>query len=104
MKAVASGECGINRAALDYGVPRTTLKDRLSGHVDHGRKPGPALYLNAVEEKELGDFLKSCASVGYGKTWKDVMHIAETVAAEKGVLRKDRISQGWWKRFFETQE
>ena len=68
MKAVASGECGINRAALDYGVPCTTLKDRLSGRVEHGRKPGPALYLNAVEEKELGEFLKSCASIGYGKT------------------------------------
>ena len=76
MKAVASGECGVNRAALDYGVPCTTLKDRLSGRVEHGRKPGPAPYLNAVEEKELGEFLKSCASIGYGKTRKDVMHIA----------------------------
>ena len=100
MKAVASGECGINRAALNYGVPHTTLKDRLSGRVQHGRKP----YLNAVEETELGDFLKSCASVGYGKTRKDVMHIAEAVATEKGVLRKDRISQGWWNRFFDRQE
>ena len=104
MKVVASRECGINRAALDYGVPRTTLKDRLSGCVEHGRKPGPALYLNSVEEKELGDFLKSCASVGYGKTRKDVMHIAEAVGTEKDVLRKDRISQGWWNRFFERQE
>ena len=53
MKPVASGECGVNRAALDYGVPRTTLKDRLSGRVEHGRKPGPTPYLNTVEEKEL---------------------------------------------------
>ena len=104
MKAVASGECGVNRAALDYGVPRTTLKDRLSGRVEHGRKPGQAPYLNAVEEKELGEFLKSCASIGYGKTRKDVMHIAESVATEKGILRKDRISQGWWHRFLERQE
>ena len=104
MKVVASGEYGINRAALDYGVPRTTLKDRFSGHVEHGRKPGPAPYLNAIEEKKLGDFLKSCASVGYGKTRKDVMHIAEAVTTEKGVLRKDRISQGWWICFFERKE
>ena len=90
MKAVASGEYGINRAALDCGVPRTTLKGRLSGRVEHGRKPGPAPYLNAVEETELG---KSCASVGYGKTRKDVMHIAEAVATEKGVLRKDNQSR-----------
>ena len=50
MKAVASGECGINRAALDYGVSRTTLKDRLSDCVEHGQKPGPTPYLSAVNE------------------------------------------------------
>ena len=81
MKAVASGKCGIKRAVLDYGVPRTTLKDRLSSAVEHGRKPAP--YLSTVEERELAEFLKSCASIGYGKTWKDVMHIAESVATEK---------------------
>ena len=87
---------GINRAALDYGVPRTTLKHRLSGCVEHGWKPAPAPYLSTVEERELAEFLKSCSSIGYGKTRKDVMHIAESVATEKGTLRKDRISQGWW--------
>ena len=88
---------------LDYGVPRTTLKDRLSCRVEHGRKPDPAPYLNAVEEKELGDFLKSCASISYGKTQKDVMHIADAVATDKGVFRKGRINQGWWNRFFEDK-
>ena len=78
MKAVASGECGINKAVLDYGVPCTTLKDRLSGRVEHGRKPGPTPYLSAIEEKELRKFRKSCAS--YVKTRKDVMHIPEDVA------------------------
>ena len=77
---MASQECGINRAALDYDVPHTTLKYRLSGCVEHGRKPDPAPYLNVVKEKELGEFLKSCASIGYGKARKDVMHIAEAVA------------------------
>ena len=27
-----------------------------------------------------------------------------SVATEKGILRKDRISQGWWHRFLERQE
>ena len=30
MEAVMSG-VGINRAAMEHGVPRTTLKDRISG-------------------------------------------------------------------------
>lgn len=98
MKAVESG-LGVNRAAVDYGVPWTTLKDRLSSRVEHGRKPGLAPYLTAGEEKELGEFLKSCASIGYAKTRKDVMHIVQSVVTEKGILRKDRISQGWWHHF-----
>ena len=51
MKAVASGECGINReqCSIMHGVPRATLKDRLSVRVEHGRKPGPAPCWSAVE-------------------------------------------------------
>lgn len=102
IKAVHSGS-GINKAAHEHGVPRTTLKDRLSGKVVHGRKPGPQQYLNSTEERELGLFLKECAGIGYGKTRRDVMQIAQSVAAEKGVLRKSRITHGWWSRFLERQ-
>ena len=31
MKAVQDGRMGVNRAALEFQVPRTTLKDRISG-------------------------------------------------------------------------
>ena len=41
MRAVVNGEMGMNRAALQYGVPPTTLKDRMSGRVMHGSKIGP---------------------------------------------------------------
>lgn len=93
MKAVESGS-GINQAARDHGVPKTTLKDRVSGKVQHGQKPGPKAYLSSSEERELGTFLKECAGIGYGKTRRDVMSIAQSVAEEKGVLRKCRITHG----------
>lgn len=31
----------ISSAARDHGIPVTTLKDRLSGRVQHGTNPGP---------------------------------------------------------------
>ena len=40
-KSVQEGKFGVNEAALQHGVPLTTLKDRLSGRVQHGAKPGP---------------------------------------------------------------
>ena len=44
---------GMNRAAIEHGVPRTTLKDRLSGRVIHGTNIGPKHYLTQEEEKQL---------------------------------------------------
>ena len=57
MKTVETGSL-INQAALDHGVPPTTVKDRLSGRVKHGEKSGPQQYLNSEEETELATFLK----------------------------------------------
>ena len=62
-----------------------TLHDRLSGLVTHGMKPGPLPYLNSVEEKALGTILKDRSSVGYGKSWKQVLAIVGGVACEKEV-------------------
>ena len=45
MKAVAEG-LGINRAALEFCVPKTTLKDRVSGRVKHGTKPVRVPFLS----------------------------------------------------------
>ena len=58
----------VYKVSRDYGVPRSTLHDRVSGKVVHGVNPGPKPYLSRGEEKELGSYLKHCAKVGYGKT------------------------------------
>ena len=50
-----------NRSADLYGVPRSTLKDRLSGRVVHGTKPGPRPYLSTGEETELSSHLLQVA-------------------------------------------
>lgn len=102
IESVLSGTAvSINRAAKDCGVPPTTLKDRLSGRVTNGTKPGRVSYLGSDEEKELESYLTKANEVGYGKTRREVKAIAEKVAAEKGVLRGSRISDGWWRGFLQ---
>ena len=49
IKAASEG-MGINRAALEFGVPKTTLKDRMPGRVQHGSKLGRVPYLSSSEE------------------------------------------------------
>jgi len=102
MKAVSEG-LSVNQASRYYGVPKTTLHDRVSGRVIHGVKPGPRPYLSPAEEEELGNYLKDCAKMGYGKTRKDVLGIVQSTASDKGLLRSERVTEGWWRRFLERQ-
>ena len=65
----------------------------------YGTKPGTRPYLNENEEERLANHLITAAKLGYGKTRKQVKTFAEKVAREKGVLRKERITDGWWGKF-----
>ena len=64
MEAVKSGRLGVNRAAEEYNVQRTTLKDRLAGKVKHSSKSGPDPYLTLSEETELAKFLMDVCKMG----------------------------------------
>ena len=86
LRAVNQGQ-SVTQAARNHGVPKTTLFDRVSSRMSHGVKPGPKPYLSPKEEKELGAFLKDCSKIGYGKTRRDVLSIAQSVANEKEILK-----------------
>ena len=49
MESALSGNMSINRAAELHRVPQTTLQDRLSVRVQHGKNPGPIPYLTTSE-------------------------------------------------------
>ena len=65
--------------------PPSTLKDRLSGRVVDGTKPGRPSYLTDGEEAELESYLIKASQVGYGKTRCQVKAIAENIAVDKGI-------------------
>ena len=99
LNAVLKDGLSGNRAADAHGVPRTTLKDRLSGRVLHGVNPGPQPYLTKNEETDLASHLLTASSIGYGKTRRDVRCIVESYLKQKGTLKGTVISNGWWEKF-----
>ena len=101
MDAVKHGT-PIKMAAEAHAVPVSTLRDRINGRVVHGVKPGPKPYLSVGEEEELSTF-KTCSDIGYGKTRRDIMCIAQSVAVDKGVLKGNKITEGWWRQFLQRQ-
>ena len=101
MNAVAEGKMGINCAASEFGVPPTTLKDRIAGRVVHCSKSGPKPYLTHEEELELVKFLINCSKMGYGKTRGEYLNIVEAIVEKKGLKEAGghMITHGWWSRF-----
>ena len=95
MKSYLDGKMGMNRAADQYGVPRTTLKDRLSGRVTLGTNPGPVPYLTP-EEDELVKHLLTCADIGYPKTKQEVLAIIQQAIHKKREdAAKEFTGKGW---------
>ena len=84
----------MRRAAEEFGVPKSTLYDQLSGKVKPGSSSGPQRYLNEEEEEELSNFLIGCASIGYARSRRQVISLVEDVVRMKGLASK--VSFGWW--------
>ena len=99
LQAVTSGRMGVNRAALEFNVPCTTLKDRVARRITHGCNMGPKTYLTREEEKELADFLISCAKIGFAKTRQDVMNLVHRAVLKKEEKQTSKVSHGWWMHF-----
>ena len=78
----------------------------LNNLVCHDRllNPGPKPFLTCVEEKELSNFIVDVAKAGYGKTRKQIMSLAESVARDKGrMMGQKKITDGWFRRFMMRQ-
>jgi len=65
MKHVRKGTMSMTKAAKFHGVLSTTLKDRMSGKVVHGSKPGQKQYLNNEEEETLAEHLVEATLIRY---------------------------------------
>ena len=104
INAVKQQGISANQAADCHGIPRSTLKDRLSGRVIHGVSPGPRPYLSKSEETELASHLLTASSIGYGKTRRDVRCLVETHLTTNGKLRGTSISNGWWFNFLKRNK
>jgi len=102
LRATAEG-MGINRAATEFGVPKSTLKDRVAGRVQHGCKSGKVPYLTSSEEQELYDYLVTCSKIGYPKRRDDVIGIVrKTLQNKKNDLETIKFNgKGWWLRFMQ---
>ena len=80
----------------EYGVPKSTLQDRVSGHLLPGTKSGKKRYLDDDEEKELLDFLMYYACIGFPQARTDAIAFVQDVCDRHGI--DCQVTHGCWKR------
>jgi len=87
----------LRRVELEYGIPRSTIHDYVSGKHIIGN-PGHRRYLSNEEELELVKFLIGCANMGYAHSRKQIMSMVENYLINvKG--QSITLTNGWWKKF-----
>ena len=79
----------VNRAADQYGIPRSTFKDRV--FAKHRAKSGPQPYLSYEEEEELVAYLVKCAEIGYPKMKDEVIEIVRQALHKKRGAKLARV-------------
>ena len=97
LDAVTRKGMSIREASLHFGVPKSTLGDRVSGRVVTGATSGPKTYLDCSEEEELVLFLLRCAEIGYPKSRKQVLALVRRLLLKKGI--NAQVTSGWWESF-----
>jgi hypothetical protein len=81
-------------------VPRTTLRDRLSGRVELDAKPGRKPILSCTLEEKLADYASNRAKLGIGFGKRQFMKYASSLSKKyKVFFKKDVPSNKWWRLF-----
>ena len=91
----------VNRAAQNFGVPITTLKDRVCGQVDIAvSSSGLAPLFSRSEEGELVEHVKYMATIGYGYSRLDLRHTATDLATSLNKrTSKELLTDHWVHNF-----
>ncbi len=87
----------VQRAAQLFGVPITTLKDRVCGRVPlHSVKSGPEPLFSMEEEHDLVQQISYTGSLGYGYTKAQVVELATDFALHLGKkISAEALSTKW---------
>jgi len=82
LKEVAEGK-SIHKAHLDWGVPRSTLQDKIYDHVSQKEAQVPYQRLSTVQEQRLTDWVLTQETLGQSPTHTQIRAFAGRILATK---------------------
>src|SRR5689334_22769230 len=89
LKDIAEGR-SVRKAQRDWGVPRTTLQNRIHSHLSQKEAYEPYQRLSIVQEEKLAGWVLTQESIGSNPTHAQVRALAGRILE----VRKDAIPLG----------
>lgn len=100
---IRSGKTSIRAASRIYGVPKSTIQDRISGRIPEGpRKMGPNTVLNMREEKRLVKWMTDLTKCGFPRKPDDLLNTVQNITREenrKTPFKDYRPGKTWYAAF-----
>ena len=94
----------VRKAARLFDIPRTTLRDRLSGRIHIDTVTTKLPLLSQLEEVKLVNHIKTMASYGYGYTRQICVNLASDMAVQVGKRTKEQpLTLKWMRGFLKRQ-
>ena len=81
-----SGERTASEASKLYNIPRTTLRDKISGKAPVVKKMGPQTYLTEAEENVLVNFIVSAQKRAHPVTKETIMSLVTSLLSDERLL------------------
>jgi len=90
---VRCSKLSLRKAALQYGIPKSTLSLYVSGKLQIGARRGPASILSAEEEQRIVDYAVHMGQIGYGRTREQIFDIVAAIVSKDG--HPNPFVNGW---------
>jgi hypothetical protein len=97
LQDVAYGK-SIRKAALDWGIPRTTIADRLQGTESSRKAKVDKQRLSPVQEAHLTGWILTQEALGLAPTHAQIRELAQRLLAIKGDTLP--LGKNWLEAFF----
>ncbi|XP_029375064.1 uncharacterized protein LOC115054154 [Echeneis naucrates] len=102
---VKSGRCTVRQAAKEFGVPKSSLGDRVSGRVTPGSRSGPAQLITSADEQLLVEFSLYMSKHGFPLTKQQLVSFASSIyKRQHRRVAFSKLGQTWWLNFRKRQE
>lgn len=105
LSEVRSGRCTVRQAAKEFGVPKSSLGDRVSGRVTPGSRSGPAQLITSDDEDLLVEFSLYMSKHGFPLTKQQLVSFASSIyKRQHRRVAFSKLGQTWWLNFRKRQE